>query len=408
MTASLATTSAIPASPAQGERAAPLRPPAVCAPTKVRLLFLIRDLWLGGAARQLTELVRGLDKTRFDVTVLTYYDCVFFRQEVEELSGVRVISLGKRGRWDNLGFLRRLYRAVRRLRPHVIHGYMGVANELSVLLAKACGARAVMGVRASNMDFSAYDWAQGLSFRLGGWLSRFADLVIVNSYAGLSHCAREGYSGRRMTVIHNGIDTTRFYPDPEAGARMHAAWGLKDGERCIGTAGRLDPMKDLPCFLQAVAMLARERRGVRFVCVGEGPAAYEAELRALGQRLALGDAVIWAGPCRDMRAFYGALDVFTLTSNSGEGFPNVVGEAMACGVPCAVTDVGDAARVVGDVGLVVPPRDATAMKWAWAALLDRTAADRAALGRRARRRIEGRFSVRELVRRTEQALEGIL
>jgi glycosyltransferase involved in cell wall biosynthesis len=373
----------------------------------VRLVFLIRDLKGGGAARQLTELVRGLDKSRFDVTVLMYYDWGGFGHDIAGLPGVRVISLGKRGRWDTLSFLHRLYRAVRALRPHVLHGYMQVANELSVVLGKACGARVVMGVRASDMDFSRYHWALGLSFRLGGWLSRFADLVIVNSYAGRSHCAREGYSSRRMVVVPNGIDTARFYPDPEAGARLRAAWGVKDGERCIGTAARLDPTKDYPCLLQAAARLTRERGGVRFVCVGEGPAAYGAEVRALAERLGLGGAVIWPGRCRDMRAFYGALDVFTLTSTS-EGFPNVVGEAMACGVPCAVTDAGDAARMVGDAGLVVPARDPAAVVKAWADLLDRPAADRAALGRRARRRIESSFSVRELVRRTEQALEGIL
>src|SRR5438128_1272138 len=118
----------------------------------IRLLFLIRSLDRGGAQRQLVELAKGLDKTRFEVTVATFYDGGALRGEIEGADGVAVLSLHKKGRWDLLPFVWRLLQTVRRVRPQVIHGYMGVANELSLLVGRLVGALVVWGLRASDMD----------------------------------------------------------------------------------------------------------------------------------------------------------------------------------------------------------------------------------------------------------------
>src|SRR6266511_1095274 len=130
----------------------------------IRLLFLIRALNTGGAQRQLTELVKGLDKTRFAVTVATFYDGGALRSEIDDLGGVNVLSLHKRDRWDLLPFLWRLICLVREVKPQIVHGYMDVANELGLLMARMVGARAVSGLRASNMDLSRYDWAAAWGF----------------------------------------------------------------------------------------------------------------------------------------------------------------------------------------------------------------------------------------------------
>jgi glycosyltransferase involved in cell wall biosynthesis len=304
-------------------------------------------------------------------------------------------------------FAWRLWRALRAARPDVIHGYLEAGNALS-LLGKLVGARVVWGVRASNMDLSRYDWAWAVIFRLGAFLSRFADLIIANSSAGKDYYGRLGYAKKRMVVIPNGIDTGRFSPDPAGRACVRAEWGVPAGTPLVGLVGRLDPMKGHEHFLHAAALLARERPGVRFACVGDGPECYKRELEALARRLELGDRLVWAGARADMQAVYSALDVHTSASVYGEGFSNALGEAMACGVPCAATDVGDSAAVLGGLGPVVPPGDDAALADAWAGLLDLAPGARAELSAAVRKRVETEFSLGRLARRTEDALRKLL
>jgi glycosyltransferase involved in cell wall biosynthesis len=122
--------------------------------------------------------------------------------------------------------------------------------------------------------------------------------------------------------------------------------------------------------------------------------------------LGLADRVVWAGFRQNMPAVYGALDVVTLSSSFGEGFPNVVGEAMACGLPCVVTDVGDAALILGDLGWVVPPRSPRALADAWLAALAQEPHPEIRLRRR--RRIEENYNLERMIDRTEQALAALL
>jgi glycosyltransferase involved in cell wall biosynthesis len=210
-----------------------------------------------------------------------------------------------------------------------------------------------------------------------------------------------------MIVIPNGIDIETFCPDREAGLRVRHEWGVGEHELLIGLVARLDPMKDHPTFLRAATLLARQNCSVRFVCVGGGPQDYEEKLRSLASELALNGKVIWAGARSDMPTVYNALDI-ACSSSIGEGLPNAIAEAMSCGLPCVVTDVGDSARLVGEARQVVPPSDPEAMAAAWADLLNLSPEERSALGMQARERIVREYSVAQLARRTEDALLGLL
>jgi glycosyltransferase involved in cell wall biosynthesis len=374
----------------------------------IKILFLIRALDQGGAERQLIELVKGLDKTHFEITLATFYDGGALRPEIEGIAGVTVVSLHKKSRWDLEPFLWRLTRLIFKVRPQIIHGYLGIANELGLALAKAAGAKSVWGLRSSNMDASHYDWLAALSFRVGAWLSRYADLIIVNSFSGRNHHIRQGYCGKRMVVIHNGINTDRFQPDYHAGRRQRSHWNLAEGQPLIGIVGRLDPMKDHPTFLRAAALLSDSRPDVRFVCVGDGPAPYKEGLYRLAEELGLGSRLIWAGPSSDLRAIYNALDIATSSSSFGEGFSNVTGEAMACGVACVVTDVGDSRLIVGDPRQAVPPGRPAALVKIWAELLDLPESEKAALSQAARERIETSYNLEKLISKTEGCLADLV
>jgi glycosyltransferase involved in cell wall biosynthesis len=371
----------------------------------VRVLFLIRALQRGGAERQLVTLVRGLDPARFEVTLATFYDGCEFAEELRGLGHVRVVSVGKRGRWDVLGFLGRLYRLARETRPQVLHGYMYGANELALLLGRAVRARVVWGIRASELQMRHYDLATRLLYRTGAWLAARADALIANSQAGRRFHIALGYPVPRFLVIPNGIDTECYRPDAAARMRVRAAWGVTDEEVLIGIVARIDPMKDHDTFLRAAAVLTAERSGVRFAIVGAAPSSASLQrLQALAADLGLNSQVLWAGARQDMQAVYSALDVVTSTSAFGEGFSNSLAEAMACERVCVATDVGDARLLLGETGEVVSPAAPQALVAAWSRTLDLGVAGRATRGREARQRVVEHFSVDALVARTSDVL----
>ena len=372
-----------------------------------RVVFLIRSLDIGGAQRQLIELASGLHRANWRVKVFVFYGGGELEADLLK-RGVRIHALAKTGRWDVVGFSYRLLRSLRRERPDVLHGYMGIENLLSTAMQPFVPKmRVVWGVRASNRALEESHWLARLSFNLGCWLSRFADLVICNSTAGKDFHAAHGYPSTRMVVIPNGIDSERFKPDPEARSEMRRRWAIGDDHVLVGLIARLDPMKDHDTFLRAAAAVIRDRPTVRFVCVGDGPEPYRGRLKGLASDLGLDDRLTWAGPHINMPEVYNALDLAVLSSRWGEGFPNVVAEAMATGVPCVVTDVGDAASVVGDTGWVCPPHDPAELA---RALTVATASrrDLAAYGQRARRRVRAEFGSERLTSTTLEKLAELV
>jgi glycosyltransferase involved in cell wall biosynthesis len=376
--------------------------------TMIHIAFLIRSLERGGAQRQLVELARGLPKDQFRVSVITFYPGGTLERDLAGQPGVRLFSLGKRARWDLLPFGRRLWSLLRELRPEIVHGYMGTANELALLFGRLVGARVVWGLRASNMELADHGRLARWMFTLGALLSHFADAIIVNSHDGKRYHSARGYAARRMLVIPNGIDTDSFQPRPQERRRIRSAWGIRDDEPLIGIVARLDPMKDHPTFLRAAACLARDHPQAHFVCVGDGPPRYTRELHALANQLGLDTTLRWAGARDDMPAIYGALDIATSASAFGEGFSNAVAEAIACGVPCVATDVGDAAIIVGDAARIVPPGDPPALAAAWSRLLRASTEERAQGTTPAQERIMRSYSRATLVARTSSVLLQIV
>jgi glycosyltransferase involved in cell wall biosynthesis len=350
----------------------------------------------------LVVLAKGLARQGHVVSVAVFFGGGVYEAELAE-AGVRVINLGKQGRWDILAFLSRLVRLLRKERPTVLHSYLGVPNILAAALKPLLpGTRIVWGVRASNVDLSRYDWLSRLVYALERRLARFADLIIANSRAGKRHAVANDFPEDKIVVIPNGIDTDYFRPDPEGRRRVRSAWGLGENEILIGLAARLDPMKDHPAFLQAASRIAHDRHDVRFVCVGDGPAAYAEALKQQAAALGLTNQLIWAGARDDMPAIYSALDI--ASSSYGEGFSNTIAEAMACGVSCIVTDVGDSALIVGEASSVVPPGDHHALAAAIQHLIDLPAEKRLARGAACRARVVSEFGIERLTKRTEQAL----
>ena len=374
---------------------------------KIRIVFLVRSLGFGGMERQLLALVKGIDQARFEVTILCFYAGGALLPEFEQ-AGVPVVTLGKGGRWEVVIFLGRLVKVIRSLQPDILHAYLPVPNFLAALLKLVFPRlHIVMGVRTSGKDLRQYDWTFRVSFWLEKLFSGLADLVIINSLAGKTTYEKKGFNPRKLLVISNGVDTALYRADPQAGAPLRQAWGVPAGV-LVGVIGRLDPMKGHLVFLQAAARLVSEFPALRLVCVGDGPRVYRRKLEEMSVSLGLQERLTWVKARREVAAVYNALDICCSASVFGEGFPNVVGEAMACGIPCVVTDVGDSAMVVGETGRVAPVSDVEALAQALRTMILFSATERSTLGELARQRILSNFSLQRMISNTETALVALV
>jgi len=374
---------------------------------RLRIALLVRSLDYGGAEAQVAILANGLASAGHDVTLLIFYPGGALLDHLS--SEVKVRCLEKTGRWDFAAFLGRLSKAFVEVQPDVLYAFLPVPNILSCLSRlRSPKPKLVWGVRVSNMDLARYDRIYGLTYWLERRLSSSPDLIIANSRAGRHYAVSRGFpDDDRFIVIPNGIDLSRFRADARLRAATRTEWGIRSNETLIGIVARLDPMKDYANFLEAASALSRRDPHLRFVSVGTGPAEYGQVLRQRSRALGLEGRIIWAGARGDLPAVYNALDVLVSSSAFGEGFSNVLGEAMACGVPCAATNVGDAREIVGDSGVVVPPRDSEALSAGIFNLLARVRAENGVLSANLRKRIAESFSSEVLVHRTQAALEAI-
>ncbi|MFQ5444688.1 MAG: glycosyltransferase, partial [Nitrospinales bacterium] len=247
-------------------------------------------------------------------------------------------------------FLFRLVRVLRHLNPDVFHGYLDLPNILVYLTRKfLMKTITIWGIRGSKKNLNEYDWMARLMATLESFLCHFPDVILVNSKAGFKHAVKRGFPENKMVVIPNGINLEVFRPDREAGKKIRAEWGIRENQILIGLVGRLHPEKDHRTFLKAASLFVKDIKNTRFVCVGNGPESYKSGLMNFAKQIGVSDYLLWIDPRPDMSSVYNALTINT-SSSITEGFSNVIAEAMACGVPCVVTDVGDSAWIVGETG----------------------------------------------------------
>jgi glycosyltransferase involved in cell wall biosynthesis len=368
----------------------------------MKVLLFTRSLNPGGTERQLALLALGLARRGHDVAVVLLYGGGGLEALLRG-SAVRLLTVGKAGRWDVAGPLWRLWRLFAAEKADVLYAFLPVQTVLAaLLLPPGRRTRLVFGLRAGGMQLRDYDRLSALSYRLEAWLSRRADLIVANARAIRADAAARGIDPARVAVAPNGIDTDAFRPDPAGGSALRREWGIDARAFVVGIVARLDPMKDHENFLRAAALFAREHAEARFVVVGDGDGAYRDRLKARATALGVANRVTWAGEHQDLAAVYSAFDLATLSSAFGEGFPNVLGEAMACGTPVVATDIGDARDIVGDQGVVAPPRDPAALARGWADMRARRGSGAA------RARIVERFSVATMVQRSELMLLAVI
>lgn len=374
----------------------------------LRIQFVITGLGIGGAEMMLYKLLQGLDRSRFQAGVITFRDGAL-AEKIRALGvSVDCVEISRASRF--LVEAPRLYRILRAAKPGLVHTWMYHADLLGGLMARlATAAPVVWCVRASDLDQGNIKTGTRLVARANGLLSsRLPRRIVYCSERARQIHERMLYSPRLGVVIPNGFDLHAFCPDRGLRQEFRAETGLSEDDPLIGLVARFDPMKDHLTFIRAAAIVKSRIPTARFVMAGANVDAGNTELLDWVRAHGLEDSVHLLGLRTDLAAVYNGLDVATLTSFSSEGFPNVVGEAMACGVPCVVTDVGDCAHIVGDTGRIVPPRDPAALASAIVELLRMEPGERHALGLSARGRVEKLFNIPDIVSRYEALYEDVV
>lgn len=363
----------------------------------LHVVHIISGLGQGGAETVLHRLATAPGQAVRHTVVSMGGEGVFGPRLRE--AGIRVETLDMpAGRLTWRG-LRRLHRLLRQERPDVVQTWMYHADLIGGIVARWAGVRAVSwGIRNSgaNLEKSSrlthlIAWACA---RVSGLVP--AGIVACAQDAAARHQAR-GYRADRMEVIPNGYDLSRWIPRPDARERLRREWGIADDAPLIGSVARWNPLKDHANLLEAFALCLRSLPQARCVLVGHGLTPENEALMALVDRWKLRDRVMLLGRRDDVPDIMAALDLHVLSS-CAEGFPNVVAEAMAAGAACVVTDVGDAARIVGDFGWVVPAQDPVSLARAMeAALLELGTPAIGERLRQGRERVERLYSLPSMV-----------
>jgi len=371
-----------------------------------KVVHLITALGTGGGETMLMKLVSHMDRSRFSNVVVSLTSRGELGTRIAKL-GVPVIALEMVPGVPGVGGMRRLVTLLRDERPSILQTWFYHADLLGLVAAKLAGvSRVAWNVRCAELDRRDHPLHLWITLGILARMSPLPAVVVANSTAGRLASARRGYRPRRWEVIPNGFELDVFRPSDEARAALRSELGLKSDTPLVGLIARFDPMKDHPTFLQAARRLRDSRADVHFVLAGNGIDRGNVALVAEIGRLGLDDRVHLLGERRDIPVVTAALDVASCCSYS-EGFPNVIGEAMACGVPCVATDVGDCIEIVGGAGVVVPRRNADAMARGWADILETPHEDRRALGMKGRERVASLFSIEAVARRYESLYDGL-
>ena len=373
----------------------------------MRVVIIITGLATGGAETMLLKVLERLDRQRFAPHVISLTTMGEIGPRISAL-GIPVEAVGlKSGLYGLIGLFR-LVQRIRCLQPDAVHTWMYHADLLGGLAAHLAGGAPVgWGIRHTNLDRDKTKWTTRAMARLCAIISHWLPKRILSC----SETARQvhvalGYAAEKMVVVPNGFDLTRFKPDSDARHKIRTELDIPDESYLVGLMGRFDPQKNHAGFFEAAGWLHRRMPEVHFVLAGRGIDRDNEELMGNIARAGVLANSHLLGLRDDMPSLMAALDVLSSVSTS-EAFPNVLGEAMACGVPCVVTDVGDSAYIVGNTGSVVASGDMAGLAAALEAILALPAADKTALSERARERVAGHFEIGQVVLQYEDFYQSL-
>ena len=373
----------------------------------IKVLHVIGGLDTGGTESTLASLVLAIDKKRVENIVVTLagYDTPLSLKVAE--SGVQVIKLGMlRPKWKFPFGVFKLISIIRRLKPDVIQGWLHESELVATVAARICGTPVVWNVRGSQMDWSDFKWHLPWVIRILARLSPIPEVVISNSSAGRLAHEEMGYHPRRWELVHNGFDVESFAPRPDARADLKKMIGAGDKEVIVGHVARFHKVKDHAGMLRAVGIVSKRLENARFVFAGKGVDMQNPDIAEAVKAEGIANRVHFLGEIGDIPRITAGFDI-AVNSSYTEGFPNAVGEAMSCAIPCVATDVGECREIIGDAGIVVPAKDPEAMANALESLIVAGNEERSRIGAIGRSRVEKYYSLEKSAERYVSLYEEI-
>lgn len=357
----------------------------------IRVAHIITTLSTGGAETMLHKLLCSMDGHQFAAEVYSLSDVGSTGAKIAATLGIPVFSLKQEGGRQGIAAAARLITRLRRYRPSVIQTWMYHANLLGGLAGRAIGKPVIWNIRRGGLGHLKRR-TRLISQACSALSLIVPQRIVCCSADSMAEHAAAGYARTRMSVIPNGFDLSSFRPDPGLRESLRNALGIGPNTPLFGLVARFDPAKDHETFLRSAALIHHRRPDARFLLCGKNVDSGNANLMTWLEQLNLRGCCTLLGLRDDIPGILASLDVL-VSSSVCEGFPNVLGEAMACSVPCVATDVGDSALVLGETGRVVSPRNAEALAARCVELIDIGPAARAEIGAAARLRIRQRFSM---------------
>ena len=378
--------------------------------SRISILCLTSGLEVGGAEMMLYKFLSRMDRTRFTAHVISMIDLDLgpMTPKIKAL-GVPLRSLGMRRGVPNPMGIVKLVRWLRQTRPDVIQTWMYHADLIGGVAAKLAGGIPVAwNIRHTDLNAHGSRQLTIHTMRVCAKLSKWLPVRIVCcSEASRQVHVALGYAAEKMLVIPNGLDLTAFKPDSAARESVRKELGISDDALIIGMVGRFDPQKDHRNFIKSAGLLRRRGVNAHFLLCGDDVTCDNSQLAGWIQEENVRERFHLLGRRDDIARLTAAFDIACTSSSYGEGFPNVIGEAMSCEVPCVVTDVGDSALIVGETGRVVGPGDPQALSQALGEMVALGREGRNHLGSVARRRVQQHFNLPDIVERYQNLYQSL-
>lgn len=376
--------------------------------SKIKVTHLITGLNTGGAETMLYKLLSGYDRTKFVMDVISLTDIGSVGERIQDLE-IPVYVLRMRKNPFLLFDLVRLIRILKKNQSDVLQTWMYHANFVgSLVIPFLKNAKLIWNITRSYLKFGTTKYSTFFAAKFCAYLSRFLPKrIICCAKSAVDFHVKFGYCKTKMSVVSNGFDLSIFKPDHLSYLSVRKELNLSESDIIVGIIARFHPDKDYANFIKAAKMIAQDVKNVSFICCGRGVDWQNLELKKLIESVGLLGLFHLMGERDDVPRLLSAFNIL-VSSSLTEGFSNVIGEAMACGTLCVVTDVGDSAEMVVDKNCLVPSADFQALANAVKQMLNMDNEQREKLKKLGRNHIQNFYSLKCIIDQYQNLYEGII
>ena len=366
---------------------------------QITVMLTVPRFIIGGAEQQLLELIKGLDKERFRVIVLSFHPGGDLEPQVLNLPDIEYICLNRKNKLD-FSALFTVFRLLRQRRVDVIQPFLTPATFFTIVPA-ILNRTPVKVITERGNARRKPGLGYNLYLKTEDFFTRFADWVVPNSKSGGDYLVARGINPKNVRVIYNGINLERLNPEEAKVASIKKEMGVPEDGLVVGISASLTPTKDHATFLRAAQMVSLEYPQVRFAILGDGP--LYPELAEMTEELGIKSKVSFLGNQTDVGPYISSFDIACLSSSGPEGCSNAILEAMALGKPVVATDAGGNKELVehGKNGFIVPVGDHASLAEAIKTCISQPEMT-TKMGKRGKAKIQSRFSMERMVQDYEK------